>query len=45
MFTALEKGDFGDVKRSKVGGKGLDGVCPKGDNYMNPFINLMKNRE
>ena len=36
---------FGDVKRSRVGGKGLDGVVEKGANYMNPFINLMKGRK
>ncbi len=44
LFSALEKGIFGDVKRSKTGGKGLDGVCAKGVNYYNPFINLMKSR-
>ena len=45
LFNALEKGIFGDVKRSRVGGKGLDGVVEKGANYMNPFINLMKGRK
>ena len=44
LFTALEKGKFGDVKRPKNGGKGLEGVCEKGKNYRNPFIDLMKNR-
>ena len=44
LFNALEKGMFADVKRPKTGGKGLDGVCPKGANYMNPFINLLKGR-
>ena len=42
LFNALEKGIFGDVKRSRTGGKGLEGVCEKGANYMNPFINLLK---
>jgi beta-lysine 5,6-aminomutase alpha subunit len=42
LFNALEKGIFGDVKRPKNGGKGLDGVCQKGENYMNPFVTLMK---
>ena len=41
LFTALEKGIFGDVKRPKNGGKGLDGVAAKGTNYYNPFIELM----
>jgi len=35
FFTALEKGIFGDVKRPKNGGKGLDGVAAKGANYYN----------
>ena len=43
LFTALEKGIFGDVKRPKNGGKGLDGVAAKGANYYNPFIELMLN--
>ena len=42
LFNALEKGIFGDVKRPKNGGKGLDGVVQKGENYMNPFVKLMK---
>ena len=44
LFNALEQGKFGDVKRPKNGGKGLDGVVAKGANYSNPFINLMKGR-
>lgn len=44
LFAALEKGIFGDVKRPKNGGKGLDGVCLKGSHYSNPFIQLMKDR-
>ena len=44
LFTALEKGIFGDVKRPKDGGKGLAGVVTKGDNYFNPFIKMMKER-
>lgn len=45
LFNALEKGIFGDVKRSRTGGKGLSGVVAKGSNYINPFINLMKGRK
>ena len=41
LFSALEKGIFADVKRPKDGGKGLDGVAPKGRHYYNPFIYLM----
>ena len=45
LFNTLEQGKFGDVKRPKNGGKGLDGVVEKGGNYMNPFIDLMKGRK
>lgn len=41
---ALEKGIFGDVKRPKNGGKGLQGVVMKGKNYLNPFVELMKGK-
>jgi beta-lysine 5,6-aminomutase alpha subunit len=44
LFSALEKGIFGDVKRPRNGGKGLDGVALKGANYINPFIALMKGK-
>ena len=43
-FTALEKGIFGDVKRPKNGGKGLEGVTSKGENYYNPFVEIMKGK-
>ncbi len=42
LFSALEKGMFGDVKRPKNGGKGLAGVAEKGTNYINPFMGMMK---
>lgn len=42
LFSALEMGLFGDVKRRKTGGKGLDGVMEKTSNYLNPFVELMK---
>ncbi len=42
LFSALEKGMFGDVKRPRNGGKGLAGVVEKGKNYQNPFIEIMK---
>lgn len=45
LFTALEKGIFADVKRPKTGGKGLDGVTAKGQNYLNLFIDLMKGQK
>lgn len=42
LFTALEKGMFGDVKRPRNGGKGLEGVAARNDRYINPFIDIMK---
>ena len=42
LFNALEKGIFANIVRKKDGGKGLDGVTQKTENYYNPFINLMK---
>ena len=45
LFTALEKGIFANIKRPKNGGKGLDGVTEKAENYFNPFIDLMKGQK
>ena len=42
LFEALEKGIFADIKRPQTGGKGLSGVKAKSENYLNPFILLMK---
>lgn len=41
LFSTIEKGKFGGVKRPRDGGKGLDGVTVKDDKYYNPFIELM----
>lgn len=38
LISALEQGMFADVKRSRFGGKGLDGVARKAPDYYNPFI-------
>ena len=43
LFNTLEKGNFGNVKRPKTGGKGLQGVAEKGNYYFNPFMERMKN--
>lgn len=45
LFKALQKGIFADVKRPVDGGKGLDGVAPKQEGYLNPFITMMLNRK
>lgn len=41
LFKTIEEGKFGGVKRSRTGGKGLDGVAKKDSGYFNPFIDLM----
>ncbi|WP_077369442.1 lysine 5,6-aminomutase subunit alpha [Anaerosalibacter sp. Marseille-P3206] len=41
LFSTIERGKFGGVKRPRDGGKGLDGVCKKDTGYFNPFIKLM----
>ena len=41
LFATLEKGNFGNVKRPKTGGKGLEGVAEKSNHYLNPFIDKM----
>ncbi len=41
LFSTIEQGKFGGVKRARDGGKGLKGVCVKDDDYFNPFIPLM----
>ncbi len=44
LFATLEQGKFAGVKRSRTGGKGLDGVTEKDAKYLNPFIELMLDR-
>ena len=41
LFRTIEQGKFGGVKRARDGGKGLEGVCVRDENYFNPFIPLM----
>jgi beta-lysine 5,6-aminomutase alpha subunit len=37
LFKGLEAGLFADTKRSPEGGRGLDGVIKRNENYFNPF--------
>ncbi len=37
LEEALERGLFADIKRSREGGKGKDGVVPRDGDYYNPF--------
>ncbi len=45
LFSTIQKGIFGGVKRPFDGGHGLEGVCSKGENYFNPFIALFMDHE
>jgi len=42
LKTAIEEGNFADVKRPIDGGKGADGVIKKSNDYYNPFLEMMK---
>ena len=42
LFTAIEQGDFADIKRPPEGGKGFDGVYEKAGNYWNPVEDWLK---
>jgi beta-lysine 5,6-aminomutase alpha subunit len=44
LFEALEEGTFGDVKRSRTGGRGLSGVFHKDLQYYNPFEDSLRQR-
>lgn len=44
LVAAIERGMFADIKRSRNGGKGKDGVIRKDDNYYNPFYEIFMNR-
>ncbi|HOB34906.1 MAG: D-lysine 5,6-aminomutase subunit alpha [Firmicutes bacterium] len=41
LFAALEQGMFAAVKRSRDGGKGLEGVVMQAQGYCNPFLEEM----
>lgn len=45
LFSTIEKGKFGGVKRMRDEGKGLDGVSIKSEDYYNPFIELIQGGE
>ena len=38
LMAAIEQGLFADVKRSRVGGKGLAGVVKQAPDYYNPLL-------
>ena len=42
IMEAIEQGIFADVKRSRFGGKGLDGVVKRVPDYLNPFYQALR---
>jgi beta-lysine 5,6-aminomutase alpha subunit len=44
LFKTIEKGIFASIKRPIDGGKGLDGVFKKDEEYFNPLLDLMRNK-
>ena len=44
MFAAIEAGMFADTSRPRDGGKGLDGVVKKNEDYVNPITDLLAER-
>lgn len=41
MMETIEKGTFADMRRTRDGGRGLDGVFQKGRRYYNPFLDRL----
>lgn len=41
MFAAIEAGMFADTVRTSEGGKGLNGVIQKNEDYWNPIVDLL----
>ena len=43
LFDAIENKKFAEVSRPKNGGKGLEGVVQKSNDYYNPFYTYLEN--
>jgi beta-lysine 5,6-aminomutase alpha subunit len=41
LFKAIEERAFAEVSRTETSGKGHDGVLLRGDQYLNPFFDLL----
>ena len=44
MFAAIEAGMFADTVRTRDGGRGLDGVVTRAEDYFNPLTDLLTER-
>ena len=42
IWTAIERGAFADVKRTRTGGKGYAGVFERSDDYVNPLLEALE---
>ena len=42
LLPAIASGTFGITRRPADGGKGLDGVVPHADGYLNPAVDLLE---
>ncbi|HEY6744426.1 MAG TPA: lysine 5,6-aminomutase subunit alpha, partial [Mycobacteriales bacterium] len=42
LLPAIADGTFGITRRPATGGKGLDGVVPHADGYLNPAVDLLE---
>jgi beta-lysine 5,6-aminomutase alpha subunit len=42
LLAAIERGAFGDVKRDRIGGRGLDGIIKTCSEYFNPCALVME---
>jgi beta-lysine 5,6-aminomutase alpha subunit len=40
LFKAIEERAFAEISRKELGGKGVDGVLPRGPEYFNPFFEI-----
>ncbi|HSW35349.1 MAG TPA: lysine 5,6-aminomutase subunit alpha [Candidatus Limnocylindrales bacterium] len=45
LEASLEQGMFADIKRSRDGGKGLEGVITRHEQYYNPFFPIFMKRQ
>jgi beta-lysine 5,6-aminomutase alpha subunit len=45
LFSALEAGVFADIKRPRLGGKGLEGVITRQKTYYNPVLSRLEEDE
>jgi beta-lysine 5,6-aminomutase alpha subunit len=42
IWDAIGKGAFADVKRTRTGGKGYEGVVSREKNYLNPILSALE---